>query len=1133
MRTRLPQLIVFVCSLVAAGPLAADESPPDGEPSRESLTRLVARVQTAPDFDDAQRKQAAADLQDALAALDAADGWRAQRERVALERRSNPERLEALQARPEVDSGIPPVPRRATVAELEEGLQQVELALLAARRAVAQQAEAEQNHQQRRGELRSLLASVLDRQTAVQRDLDVTPRPGPEAALGERVRYETLAVRRQALRAEREAYEEELLGHDVRGSLLAIQREQAVRRLEAAEARVHQWRDAVHTRSAEEAEKAVAEARDALPAELSTHPVLTELAAGNAALLSQRIGPLGLGKRIELATAESERLIALLERVRTHARNARQRVELAGLTEAVGHLLRTERGEIPDADVHRASIERREAEISRVQVALLDAEQQRAALPGLQRQVDAGLAGILPRLPSAQRHAVTKAAKQLLATRRAALDQLVNDNGNYFGKLVDLDGVERQIVAESASFKLFIDERVLWIRSAPAAAPEDGARAGTTVLWLFGAEAWGALLGELPAGFERRLPLLLPLFAAWGLALALRRRARAARRPKSGSASAPGPHTGLGAFLGDSARALTWPLLLAIVATWLDGSAGPDPAARAVATALGEAALVFVFASLVRAWTAPAGPVTRWLRLDHPLFARLHAQLRWLPLVLAPAAGLMFGLEAHGPEAGKASLGRMALLVAVMALAVFVWRIVPPRMARPSPDAPAPGRLGRLWRLAMLAVLFGLALASLSGYHYTAVQIAERIQRTLLITPAVMLAYAVLHRLAHQWSAGAADDGATGAPTLELGVSRRIGSPGTSADRIAQWFTIAALTLGLWAIWADVLPALRQVAELRLWSVAGSAEAKSAIPLVPGPSGAPTETGTVAVTLGHLVTALLTLGFTVVLARHLPPVLDVLLWRRLRFTPAGGFAVGKIVQYVVAVGGTVFALGLLGLRWSTVQWLAAAITVGLGFGLQEIFANFVSGLIILFERPIRPGDTVTVGEVSGKVSRIRMRATTIEDWDGKELIVPNRHFITERVVNWTLSDQHLRVVINVGVAYGSDLDTVRRVLLDVARACPIVEPEPAPLAVFERFGDSALEFSLRIFVRGTGQLLAARDQLNLAIDREFRAAGIEIPFPQRDIHIRTAAPGDPVAAALAQAAAPRGGLRPSTTTTRE
>ena len=190
------------------------------------------------------------------------------------------------------------------------------------------------------------------------------------------------------------------------------------------------------------------------------------------------------------------------------------------------------------------------------------------------------------------------------------------------------------------------------------------------------------------------------------------------------------------------------------------------------------------------------------------------------------------------------------------------------------------------------------------------------------------------------------------------------------------------------------------------------------------------------------------------------------------------------------------------MEWNKLQWLVAALSVGLGFGLQEIFANFISGLIILFERPVRIGDVVTIGNLSGTVSRIRIRATTITDFDRKEIIVPNKTFITGQLVNWSLSDTVTRVTIRVGVGYGSDLELVRRLLLQIAQHNPRVLREPNPMVYFLNFGESTLDHELRIHVRELGDRNPAIDEINREIDRQFKEHGIEIAFRQLDVFIK-------------------------------
>ena len=223
--------------------------------------------------------------------------------------------------------------------------------------------------------------------------------------------------------------------------------------------------------------------------------------------------------------------------------------------------------------------------------------------------------------------------------------------------------------------------------------------------------------------------------------------------------------------------------------------------------------------------------------------------------------------------------------------------------------------------------------------------------------------------------------------------------------------------------------------------------------------------------------------------------------------PAAGrrarYAVATVSRYLITIVGLLFCFGIVGINWLTVQWLVAAMGLGLGFGLQEIFANFISGLIILFERPVRVGDVVTIEGMTGVVSRIHIRATTITDGDRKELIIPNKEFITGRVLNWTLTDPINRVVIPVSVAYGSDTQRVAQMLLKLAQDHPSVLDDPPPGVALESFGDSALNFVLRCFLPNLDSRGTVINELHMAIDRAFREAGIEMPYPQYDVHVRT------------------------------
>ena len=243
-------------------------------------------------------------------------------------------------------------------------------------------------------------------------------------------------------------------------------------------------------------------------------------------------------------------------------------------------------------------------------------------------------------------------------------------------------------------------------------------------------------------------------------------------------------------------------------------------------------------------------------------------------------------------------------------------------------------------------------------------------------------------------------------------------------------------------------------------------------------------------------------------AQNLSGILEVTLFQRIKPDVGTRNFFVALSRFIVIGTGVFVVFQIVGLHWSKLQWLIAALGVGLGFGLQEIVANFVSGLILVFERPYRVGDVVTIGAVSGTVTNIQMRATTVTDWDMHELIVPNKEFISGQLINWSLSDPITRIVIPVGIAYGSDTELAEQLLLKVAQNHKDVLDTPEPTALFRAFGDSSLDFELRVFISGADRRLIVMHELLGEIDRVFKKSGIQIAFPQQDVHMDTTRPLD-------------------------
>jgi small-conductance mechanosensitive channel len=212
----------------------------------------------------------------------------------------------------------------------------------------------------------------------------------------------------------------------------------------------------------------------------------------------------------------------------------------------------------------------------------------------------------------------------------------------------------------------------------------------------------------------------------------------------------------------------------------------------------------------------------------------------------------------------------------------------------------------------------------------------------------------------------------------------------------------------------------------------------------------------------------------------------------------------RLVHYGLVLVGFLIALSALGFELKNVTIIGGALGVGIGFGMQAIVNNFVSGLILLFERPIKVGDVIQLSDgQQGRVLNLGLRATTVQTFDRAEIVVPNGDLIANQVTNWTLGDRSMRLKIPVGVAYGSDVETVMRVLMAVATESTRVLQDPRPMVLFLNFGDSSLDFQLRVWIADFNDRRIIQSALIREIDRRFRVEGVEIPFPQRDLHLRS------------------------------
>ena len=441
--------------------------------------------------------------------------------------------------------------------------------------------------------------------------------------------------------------------------------------------------------------------------------------------------------------------------------------------------------------------------------------------------------------------------------------------------------------------------------------------------------------------------------------------------------------------------------------------------------------------------------------------------------------------------------------------------------------------------LISLSLLAPAVLATL-GFYVTGMLLAYQMLRTAWLGTGILLLGGLLYRalvVSRQRSAArfaslGATEGSKHAFHPSLGVSQEnVLTAQEQTRRLLRFVLVVLVGFGLYSIWSPAVPTLQILKRVQIWpgiallEEAGSPASQAAVtrtakaedsggddsesgqsaaaanPLLPaGPAGTADSGDSAGITIWHLLEALLAFFVTAALVKNIPGLLELVLLHRTSVDRGARIAFSTLVRYTIVILGTIVVTGLLGITWSRAQWLVAALTFGLGFGLQEIVANFVSGLILLLERPVRVGDVVRIGDLQGRVTNTRIRATTIALFDRSEMIVPNKEFITQKLINWTLSDSRRRLEIPLRVSYGTSVEQVKRVLLDVARQHPDVLEEPPPQALLQEFGESALRFELRAFV-DFGQGVVAKDQLLVAIDKTFREEGIEFAVPKLAIQM--------------------------------
>ncbi|MFG0242951.1 MAG: mechanosensitive ion channel domain-containing protein [Phycisphaerales bacterium JB054] len=1178
-------LVLVLLSLLVPPALAQ----PDGVPTtieeiKAALSALGDDVSGAPLAETSDETIKAYRL-----ALEAANAAEASRTQAATFRaladaapdlvRQYRQELDTAPSKPEIS-----VPAGATLADLELALAQATSDLAAAQSDIDT---LRLETPRRSDRARAIPALITAAQTDIERlqaELD-TPAPAEMAPARATARQVRIAAQLSAAQARVVELRAEADSYNARSELLPLRISRAERRVTQAQELVTAWQQVVGTRRQQDARDAARQASERDLTQAEQIPALAPIAAQIRELVDDLQGTDAAPAREAQASRRLTEMNIRLQERRQDDFEIRSRARTQA-SNAFGQMLQSTLRKLRDARTIRRQLDN-------TQSAELDVTLRLEEVKALAKiATDTGIALEEVREQLGEDAATHEAlAKRLIEQRRTLAGQSRETLTTLLDTLTELAAIYTDYLQITDSLQDFIRARVFWVRSVPRdrLVPQ-AADFAFDIGWLTNDDAWRTAL--LAGGRQvvraidpptptRATPrplwhyLVMPICAAVLITSACLGRWRLIVRSR-----APLPKTGrfqtgtmAGTFLKlglTLVAAIPLPLAIWVIGVWLGSTSAAftadtsTSAPVAIGSGLSRAAFVLFVLSLLRGLTRRSGVGVTQFRWSETGLAHFRFHLRWMTPVGVIIAATVQTFEVRADDLHPEALGRASLAFGLLAVAVFQWRVF-------SPKRPFIGeyikkhrrgvieRSSWFWFPLVVCLPVLLAVGTAAGFVYTALQIQRTVGNTYLIVLVVLVGQGLVLRtlqLARRRIAIEAARARAAAAEAEAETARQ--SPGDAptpkepeppleidlttislqSRKVVQMVTVVVLTVGLYAVWNDVLPALKWFERLQVFpslqyidpdteltgagtlasAPAVSEQSGSAAGTTPTPgmipstsSAASDESSSIAalpsrVTVADIGLAILLLVLTVSASRNLPGLLEITLLPHLPLDSATRYAIFSIARYLLIIVGVVAISKTLSIPWRSAQWLAAALTFGLAFGMQEIFANFVAGIIMLFEQPVRVGDTVTIGNISGEVSRIRMRATTIIDWDNKELIIPNKTFITDQVINWTLRDPIMRVVIPVGIAYGSDTERARELLLKAAEECEFTIDFKPARALFVGFGDNSLNFSLRVFIDTINNLMAATSDLHFRIDREFRAAGIEISFPQRDLHIRSLDP---------------------------
>jgi len=979
---------------------------------------------------------------------------------------------------------------------------------------------------QRAGEVAAEQERRITRQAAIPKELSETKRELTQSEIEAqsivsaddpflfRARQLLATAKVQAIRARHQMLEKEQARYNAREQFLPLAGQLINERIAYYENLISSHTESLSGLRRREVAESAREIKQVSIKADKSHPLVRSAASENSSI-TEEMNLAGIVEKHEQMLSKLEQVQSESARITRQNESLRSKFNAVGYSDALGLLLRKQRNELPNLRTHREALEIQQEALSEANLKSLEIQDSIAALAdpaNIARQLMAGIG--MNDDGTSESADVRRELTSLLQARKEYLIQGRDAYENYFQTLIELNAAEEELIRTTVSYAGYIDERILWLPSAVRASLKSIVIAGSIIGGILSPTFIKAYVlsffhqaGAAPvAYFLGFLLFALIAFSRHHWKKGLSHILEQASKNRLAEFRVV-----VKAFWYSALFVLPLPLIMILASLPLSNLYSIPVEQASFAAGLIRGGIMLFLLLYVKVIIRRKGIAEVFFVWPESALIRLRHALSLLAWVFIPAVILIRAAQVHGSD-DYMEVARYALAVCLFVVAFVFARLLRPKQSILLDTAVSkPGTWLHKFRYIIFALVAigpaGLAVAALLGYIYTAIEIGQRLSITFWLGVGAILLNEIIffwilvkrRRLAieearkrREAAKSQQNDASADMPTSVAEPSLDIAAISQQAGRLLHVFVLGLFVLGLWGVWAGALPALRYLDTQSLWSVTRQ---------VPESTQGQAKETLVPVTLADLLLVLLVISTAVAAIRNIPGLLDITIFQKLSVQPGERYAFNTLIRYVIIIVGLVYVFYKLGLQWKQIQWLAAAVSVGLGFGLQEIFANFVSGLILLFERPVRVGDIVTVGDVTGRVSQIRIRATTIINWDHKEHLIPNKELITGQVLNWTLSDRTVRLLITLNVAHGSDYNRARELLLKIAKESPHVLDDPAPAAAIEKFGISSVEFFLAVHLPNLDNMTDVRHDMLTRIEYEFKEAGIHIPVPQMHVTI--------------------------------